>query len=478
MSLPRRGPASLLLLLLAASWLSLGIGTARAAEAAPAASVTDVATALADSPVYVEDGNEAGLTQDDAARLLGEVQGAGTPLYLAVVTKASLGTQTIAQYTHALGAAVGVKGTYGVVAGRVFYADSQTIPDAGPLATTSVKENKAGGANAILDAFVSGITTLAAGDPGTTDPGVTDPGTVTDPGVTDIGSTTGGAGALPWVLGLGVVGVGGIAVASAVSRSSSSRARITPEQLADLKTVVDEDVTEFGEKATALDATDVRLGDQGRADLASALAAYDTAKSKAEQIHQPADAAAVTSALEDGRYALACAQATLDGTPRPQRRPPCFMDPRHGPSVEDVTWTPPGGTARSVPVCQACAVTIKDGGSPAAREVPVGPSAQRVPYWQAGPQYGAYAGGYYSSFGNVLPAFLLGTMLGNAPQNVYIEQQAASGGWLGGGGNGGGMDSGGGGGWFGGGGGGFDGGGGGFDGGGGGGGDSGGGGGF
>jgi hypothetical protein len=150
------------------------------------------------------------------------------------------------------------------------------------------------------------------------------------------------------------------------------------------------------------------------------------------------------------------------------------MDPRHGPSTQDVMWAPEGGTPRSVPVCQACAVEIADGRTPAAREVPVGAGSARVPYWQAGPQYGGYAGGYYSSFGNVLPAFLLGTMLGDAHGTVYAPQQDL--GWMGGGGSG--ADSGG---WMGGGGGGFDGGGGGggFDGGGGGGGfDGGGGGGF
>ena len=137
-------------------------------------------------------------------------------------------------------------------------------------------------------------------------------------------------------------------------------------------------------------------------------------------------------------------------------------------------WAPEGGAERSVPVCQACAVAIADGRTPAAREVPVGAAGQRVPYWMAGPQYQPYAGGYYNAYGNILPAMMIGTMLGGGGHttvvnNVYDTSNGGAGGWFGGGGGG---DAGGGG-WMGGGGGDFGGGGGGFGGG-----DSGGGGGF
>ena len=79
----------------------------------------------------------------------------------AVITTASLGGQTIAEYTHSLGAKVGVKGTYAVVAGRQFYADSQLYP-VGQLANDSLAQNKAKGATAILTAFVGGVTGLGS----------------------------------------------------------------------------------------------------------------------------------------------------------------------------------------------------------------------------------------------------------------------------------------------------------------------------
>jgi hypothetical protein len=444
-----------------------------AAPAASAAStsvpIDEVAAALLSSPVYVEPGNEAGVTDAEGQQLLSDVQSAGTPLYLAVLTKASLGSQTIADYTHSLGSKVGVKGTYAVIAGRQFYADSRTF-DVSTLANESLAQNKAEGATAILTAFVAGVTGLASsgGSGDGTGPG-TDPGTVPgfDPGTGGV-TDTGGGSAVPFLIFGGVVAAGAVGIGVVASRASRKR---TAEQLAAVRTVVDEDVTEFGEEATAVDATDARLGDAGRAELTAALSAYDNAKVRADAMRSPQEASLVTQALEDGRYYLACVNARINGTTPPVRRAPCFMDPRHGPSVQDVMWSPDGGAPRSVPVCQACAVELAEGRTPVAREVPSGPGGARVPYWMAGPQYQPYAGGYYNAYGNILPALMIGTMLGGGHTTVVNNiDNSSSGGWMGGGG-----DSGGGG-WMGGGGGGF--GGGGDFGGGGGGGDSGGGGGF
>ena len=446
-----------------------------ASPAASAASasvpINDVATALLSSPVYVEPGNEAGVTAAEGEQLLADVQNASTPLYVAVLTKASLGSQTIADYTHSLGSKVGVKGTYAVVAGRQFYADSQTF-DVSTLANESLAQNKAQGATAILTAFVAGVTGLASsGGSGDGTGTGTDTGNLPglDPGATDGTDAGGGNGSLVPILAIGGVLVAGV-VGVGVLGSRASRKR-NAEQLAAVRTVVDEDVTEFGEEATAVDATDTRLGDAGRAELTAALSAYDNAKARADAMRSPQEASLVTQALEDGRYYLACVNARINGTTPPVRRAPCFMDPRHGPSVQDVMWSPDGGAPRSVPVCQACAVELAEGRTPAAREVPMGAGGGRVPYWMAGPQYQPYAGGYYNAYGNILPALMIGTMLGGGHTTVVNNIDASSGGgWMGGGG-----DSGGGG-WMGGGGGGF--GGGGDFGGGGGGGDSGGGGGF
>ena len=100
---------------------------------------------------------------------------------------------------------------------------------------------------------------------------------------------------------------------------------------------------------------------------------------------------------------MASAEARLDGRAPPERRPACFFDPRHGPSVRDVEWAPPGGQAREVPACAACATRIEDGEEPESRQVLVGGRA--TPYWAAGPMYGGYFGGFF-------PGLLLGELFG------------------------------------------------------------------
>jgi hypothetical protein len=100
---------------------------------------------------------------------------------------------------------------------------------------------------------------------------------------------------------------------------------------------------------------------------------------------------------------MASAQARLAGEQPPERRPPCFFDPRHGPSVRDVPWSPDGaGATRDVPACAACAIRVEEGYEPESRQVLVGGRA--MPYWMAGPMYGGYFGGFF-------PGFLLGDVL-------------------------------------------------------------------
>src|SRR6476619_3270943 len=93
---------------------------------------------------------------------------------------------------------------------------------------------------------------------------------------------------------------------------------------------------------------------------------------------------------------MACVRARVAGEPLPTRRPPCFFDPRHGLSVADVSWTPPGGTQREVPACALDAERVRAGAEPDVRQVMVG--SRRVPYWQGGRAYQPYAAGYFGAF--------------------------------------------------------------------------------
>jgi hypothetical protein len=166
-----------------------------------------------------------------------------------------------------------------------------------------------------------------------------------------------------------------------------------------VKKLAFEDVTALGVDLQDLDLELAgRPLDQGaNADYQRALDTYEAAKTAADRIERPEQVQDVTKILDDGRYAIACVRARVAGDALPQRRPPCFFDPRHGLSVEDVSYAPVGGADRQVPACALDAERVKAGAEPDARQVMVG--TRRVPYWQGGRAYQPYAAGYFGGFG-------------------------------------------------------------------------------
>ncbi|MET9314877.1 hypothetical protein ABZX12_23955 [Kribbella sp. NPDC003505] len=187
---------------------------------------------------------------------------------------------------------------------------------------------------------------------------------------------------------------------------------ITAAELEAVKRTADEDITRFGEELQDLDLEMVGkdLGDGARQDYQRALDSYESAKQAIGQVTQADQIKHVVEILEDGRYAAACVKARVAGEPLPQRRPACFFNPQHGPSVVDVMWSPPGGAPREVPACAADAERVRAGAEPDVRKVMVGP--QRVPYWEAGPAYSPYAQGLFGGVGGVLTGMFIGTALG------------------------------------------------------------------
>jgi hypothetical protein len=205
------------------------------------------------------------------------------------------------------------------------------------------------------------------------------------------------------------------AIAAAAIASRRTQARAVEEKrvrLEPVKKLAEEDVTALGTELQALDAelAGRQLDDGTRADYQRALDAYEAAKVSADRINAPDEVRHVTEILEDGRYAIACVRARVAGQPLPTRRPPCFFDPRHGLSVADVEWTPPGGTPRQVPACALDAERVRAGAEPDSRQVMVG--AERMPYYQGGPSYAPYAAGYFGGGMNMLfTGLLVGSLL-------------------------------------------------------------------
>lgn len=182
-------------------------------------------------------------------------------------------------------------------------------------------------------------------------------------------------------------------------------------ELEPVKRLAFEDITALGVELQELDLelAGHELDAGQRADYQRALDAYESAKTAGDSISEPDHIKHVTEILEDGRYAIACVRARVAGEPLPTRRPPCFFDPRHGLSVADVTYAPPGGTEREVPACALDAERVRVGAEPDVRQVMVG--SRRMPYWQGGPAYAPYAAGYFGAF---MPMSMLftGMMIG------------------------------------------------------------------
>ncbi len=402
-------------------------GFASSASAAGTPTLSQVASALGNSPVYNQPGAELELSAADAASLLNQVNSAGTPIYIAVVSQAFVNANggTAQRALIAIQSQLGLSGTYAIIGGKTFRAKS-TMGDVSTIADQAFAQNKSSGAYAVLSAFVSGVAAKAAGSTG--------------------GSTSSSTGGSGFVI-IGMLVAAGVVAAIAIVIGLRKNKQTQAKHLALVGAAVGDDVTDLGNQLTAIDTHDPRLGDDGEADLGHALDSYNKARDSLNVMRSATEAGSATQALEDGRFYLACVNARLEGKPLPERRPPCFFDPRHGPSIKDATWTPPGGTPREVPVCGACATTLADGQEPAGRQV-INSAGQAVPYWQGGPAYASYGQGYYNSFSGVLPWMFMGAMF-SQPNNVVVNNNGG-GGWGGGdgwGGGGGGGDFGGGGGW-------------------------------
>ncbi|MFE9723249.1 hypothetical protein ACFYQ5_06525 [Streptomyces sp. NPDC005794] len=374
-----------------------------AAQAAAPATIDDAARALRQGPVYVDPAASDQLSASQEAALEKKITDADKPVFVAVLPATS--AYPPENLLQNLRTDTGITGVYAVRLGDGFDAgaDPQVMPvRAVENLTTAVKTSGTDTSTATqLNAFVDRAVEQARGNA---------PASWSGGGAGD-GSGNGVPVAGLIVLG-GVVLVGGGTAFTVVRRNRKRREEEERAALEKLRIVVDEDITAYGETLDRLDfhPADKGADDAMRIDYERALDAYEDAKSRMGNAQHPSDVRGVTRALEDGRFSLAVLEARRKGRALPARRPPCFFDPRHGPSVADVLWTPSGGAAREVPVCGADEVRLRAGEDPMSRTVDVG-DGRRRPYWEAGPAYGPWAGGYFG--GGLLPGLLVGTMLGS-----------------------------------------------------------------
>ncbi|MFD7631428.1 hypothetical protein ACFV7Q_36385 [Streptomyces sp. NPDC059851] len=388
---------------------------ASAPQASAATGPEAVAEALKQGPVYVDPRAAAQLPKDEADALAKKIKDADKPVFVAVLPNtpdfpADSVLRTVRTET-------GVTGLYAIRLGDGFNAGADPVvmsPNAVRNLTDAVKAGGPVDADTQLNNFVDQALLQARGSA----PASWSGGAGPDGGVPVGGLVTLGAVAL----------IGGGGAYALVRRSRKRKEEAEREAVEKLRKVVDEDITAFGEELDRLDfhPAEPAADDAMRADYSRALDSYEKAKDIMAAVQHPEEVRGVTQALEDGRFALASLDARRQGRALPERRPPCFFDPRHGPSTEDADWAPAGGAARSVPVCAADAVRLREGHDPMVRTVDTeyGPR----PYYDAGPAYGPWAGGYFG--GGVLPGLLMGTMLGSmmAPGHAYASDFGGYGG--------------------------------------------------
>ncbi len=360
----------------------------------------DAAQALATDPVYVAEdafADPSAAEQTDLRRRIDRAN-AG-PVFVLFLNRTQIneagGDEGAA--LRAIVQAVQRPGVYAAVGDRSFRAGATggTPFDRGEvsrIATNAVEARGQEGALAVVREFLADLGEAAAN-------GGSIPGR---------GPGTGGVGGLAV---LGLIGVGGGAIALGRSRR---RRKEEHDHAGELRETAHEDLVALGDDIRALD-LDVEMPNadpQAKEHYAAAVERYDQAERALDRAKRPEDFGPIAQALEEGRFAMAVAKARFEGRPVPERRPPCFFDPRHGPSVTDVEWAPAGGEPRPVPVCQADAVRLESGQEPMTREIVAG--GQRVPYYDAPSYYSPYAGGFFGGFSGFLPGLLFGSVLSSA----------------------------------------------------------------
>jgi uncharacterized membrane protein YgcG len=422
--------------------LATPVGEVSAAVAAGSNPAT-VAASLAKDPVYVDPHASPTISAGDADNLRSRISGAPVRIFIAVLPPVATAGEAAAQL-QAIAKAVGTPGVYAAISGHHFNAGDLdgAFPPAVQLADSIVARDRGHSAAGVLQDYVTAVIGSVAAQAS---------GNGTGPPARGTSGQSSHAGLIAALVVLAILAVVAVAVVTGVRRRRASQ----DNEFAEVRASAEEDVTALGEDIAKLD-LDVgspSVDDATRADYAAAIDSFTAAGAALRRATRAPQLGEVSSALAEGRYRMACVRARQEGREPPPRRPPCFFNPTHGPSVAEVDWSPPGGVTRSVPVCAADVDRLNRGEDPAYRQVLVG--GVRQPYWLAPPAWGPWAGGYYGGWGGLGPGLLGGLLLGEAlaPQPVDMDDGWANApgsdmdqDWSGGGGDwtGGGFDGGGG----------------------------------
>ncbi|HEY8481515.1 MAG TPA: hypothetical protein VIL71_16955 [Spirillospora sp.] len=175
-----------------------------------------------------------------------------------------------------------------------------------------------------------------------------------------------------------------------------------------LREQASQEVITFGE---LLDDSDTpATNEEARTLMARALDAYQAAGKTLDAARGVPDLAGVLVLVDQGRDALASAQAVARGGPEIPAMPLCFFNPLHGDATTKLDWRPVGSRRRlRVKTCRDCARAVRN------RETPDVLMDHRdgrdIPYFEADPSTSIWAEtGYGQLRDDLVPRILRGDL--------------------------------------------------------------------
>ncbi|TDC70903.1 hypothetical protein E1200_03985 [Actinomadura sp. GC306] len=147
------------------------------------------------------------------------------------------------------------------------------------------------------------------------------------------------------------------------------------------------EVIAFGE---LLDETETPTNEQTRPLMTRALDAYQAAGKTLDAARGIPDLAGVLVLVDQGRDALASAEAVAKGKAEIPPMPLCFFNPLHGDATTKLDWRPVGSRKRlRIKTCRTCARTTREKRTP---DVLMDTRDGRpVPYYEADPAQSVWA---------------------------------------------------------------------------------------
>ena len=376
---------------------------------------------LRDDPLYVNPSARPTLSLPDQERIRARLAVVGTPVYVAILPGQALGEAggDADRLAALVAASVGRPGTYLVVAGGEEGAGSNTLARGAAANRARVAFRRHPELATATTDFISRVEDAAGTPPATAPPTEPPPG------------QEGVDGNRVLMVVLAVAGLVVLSVLLALARENRSQRRTIQigNQFSEAKAAAQEDLDALADDLRNLNVdlqADEADNPQGVSQYTRAYEQLERAGQAFEQASSPADLAPVSSAVESGRYSMSAARALFERRDPPRRRPPCFFDTRHGPSVNDIGWEPPYGPPRPVPACAACMGQVVAGNQPQPRRVRAG--LRRVPFYEAPPHFESWFGGY---FGGAAADLVAGFPLGKALDDGFVGGRNSSGGGYG-----------------------------------------------